>query len=206
MHLMRRSLSRSNWCLWWVSVFGVLHGICLCKCSCVWEGAHTYMCKPEIIIRSLQLLLFVLKQGFTMELWLPWNSLCRPGWPWNYREPPASASRVLASTLFLEIRSLTELGAHKLDWRGSSCPTVPTPEHWDYRRALPHVDFPMGAGDLNPSRPAYSAGILLGHQPSRFDSNVLFTEKSVRSKSVYKPRGKSSQRRKGASEAPENTP
>ena len=35
-----------------------------------------------------------LRQGFSVQSWLSWNSLCRPGWL-ELRNPPASASQVL---------------------------------------------------------------------------------------------------------------
>lgn len=31
------------------------------------------------------------RQGFSVALTV-WNLLCRPGWPWIYRDPPSSAS------------------------------------------------------------------------------------------------------------------
>jgi hypothetical protein len=35
------------------------------------------------------------RQGFSVYRWLSWNLLCRPGWPWIHRDPPASVSWVL---------------------------------------------------------------------------------------------------------------
>ncbi|EGW14713.1 hypothetical protein I79_019557 [Cricetulus griseus] len=36
------------------------------------------------------------RQGFSVLLWsLSWNLICRPGWPQNHRDLPASASQVL---------------------------------------------------------------------------------------------------------------
>jgi len=43
------------------------------------------------------ILLVILSQGHTMQPWLSWNSLCRPGCPQNHRDSPASASLVLGS-------------------------------------------------------------------------------------------------------------
>jgi hypothetical protein len=34
-------------------------------------------------------------QGFFVEPWLSWNSLCRAGWPQTYRDLPASPYQVL---------------------------------------------------------------------------------------------------------------
>lgn len=36
-------------------------------------------------------------QNFSLYPWLFWNSHCRAGWPWLYRDLPVSASQVLVS-------------------------------------------------------------------------------------------------------------
>jgi hypothetical protein len=41
------------------------------------------------------LFLCLLSQGYSVQPWLSWNSLCRLVWPWTHRDPPASASWVL---------------------------------------------------------------------------------------------------------------
>lgn len=57
--------------------------------ACGWEHA---------LFRFLYLDSFlVLRQGLSAQLWLPWNSLWRSGWPWTRRILPWSASRVLGS-------------------------------------------------------------------------------------------------------------
>ena len=48
---------------------------------------------------SLQSVSFVLflREGLALQLWLAWNSLCRPSWPPTNRDLPASTSSLLGS-------------------------------------------------------------------------------------------------------------
>jgi hypothetical protein len=41
-----------------------------------------------------------LKMDTTMELWLAWNFLCRPGLPQTHRDPPAFTSQVLGLKMY----------------------------------------------------------------------------------------------------------
>lgn len=49
---------------------------------------------------STSTLVWFFKTGFlcVTESWLPWNSLCRSGWPQTHRNPPPSASQVVGPT------------------------------------------------------------------------------------------------------------
>ena len=49
---------------------------------------------------------WVFQDGFSVHLWLSWNSLCRPGWPQTHRDPPASVS------LSAEIKGVRHHPAH----------------------------------------------------------------------------------------------
>jgi hypothetical protein len=35
------------------------------------------------------------RQGFFVQVWLSWNLICRPSWPWTLKDLPASTSLVL---------------------------------------------------------------------------------------------------------------
>ena len=63
-----------------------------------------------------------LRQGFSVQLWLSWNSLSRPGWPHTHRDPPASASWVLGlkayiTTVQLLLFALVRRICLRLKWR-----------------------------------------------------------------------------------------
>lgn len=48
---------------------------------------------------------FVLRHDLTMAPWLAWNSLCRIGWLWTYRDPPVSGSLRLKNCCLLVFNS-----------------------------------------------------------------------------------------------------
>ena len=51
-----------------------------------------WLCWIHLCACGFFLFLFLLRQDFSVYLWLSWNSLCRRGWPWTHRDQPASAS------------------------------------------------------------------------------------------------------------------
>jgi hypothetical protein len=53
------------------------------------------------------------KQSYSEQPWLSWNSLCRPDWSSNHRDPPASASAAAAAS-----PSASVLGLKKWEWVG----------------------------------------------------------------------------------------
>lgn len=51
--------------------------------------------RSNFISTGFCFVLFVLRQYFSMEPWLPWNYIDRRGWPQTHRNSPASVSQVL---------------------------------------------------------------------------------------------------------------
>lgn len=73
-----RCVSRP-WAAWQVPLLAMLFTHCVQK-----RGQQLYReWYPFVILCSLFVYLFFLRQEFTMLLWLAWNLLCRLGWPWN---------------------------------------------------------------------------------------------------------------------------
>ena len=72
-----------------------------------WDPRVLQGCKNavtlKIIITLLQycvivvivIILIILRQDLTMQPWLAWNSLCKPGCLRTHQDPPTSASQVL---------------------------------------------------------------------------------------------------------------
>ena len=45
---------------------------------------------------SVMFCFILLRQVLLTELWLLWNLLCRPGWPWTRRDLPDTTSQMMA--------------------------------------------------------------------------------------------------------------
>lgn len=65
-------------------------------CVCIWG-----------LLNIFKVCLFIWV-GFTVKLWLPWNSFCRPSWPWTHKDLPvcllnAGMKRVCATPTYLYV-------------------------------------------------------------------------------------------------------
>jgi hypothetical protein len=62
-------------------------GNCVCNsCALSW----IFLLQDSLRLVYFILLYFIyffgfLRQGFSVQPWLSWNSLCRPGWPWTQK-------------------------------------------------------------------------------------------------------------------------
>ena len=61
-------------------------------CPCVSHFLGSWTGKISLLLFFF--FFFFLRQGFSVWLWLSWNSICRPGWPWSQK----SACLCLPST------------------------------------------------------------------------------------------------------------
>lgn len=66
-----------------------------------WEGCEVTF-KGQTASQEACLLLFwgVFFLWSWVLLWLSWTWLCRPGWSWSHRDPPASTSYELGSKVY----------------------------------------------------------------------------------------------------------
>jgi hypothetical protein len=84
-----------------------------------------------------------------MYSWLSWNSICRLGCPWMYRDPPASASQ--SQMLWLRARVLTQS-------------SQPSSMIIDLTACTPGVDVQPVLHELVSYNPG--TGIILGSSPN----------------------------------------
>lgn len=45
----------------------------------------------------------ILRQGFSVQLWLSWNLLCRLSWPWTHRDPLCLGLKACTTTIWLRV-------------------------------------------------------------------------------------------------------
>jgi hypothetical protein len=62
-----------------------------CRCR---AGLHCGQRTSNTLFNRFHSFFSPQRQGFSVQLWLSWNSLCRPGWS-TTQKSPASTSRVL---------------------------------------------------------------------------------------------------------------
>jgi hypothetical protein len=53
-----------------------------------------------------------LRQGFSVESWLSWNSLCRPGWPRTQKSASRVLSPVFSYAFFIRVLEAVVLLIH----------------------------------------------------------------------------------------------
>lgn len=84
---------------WFAHLKLIWFGFWFCCCCCFRNNLPYCLLKERGLI-FVVLFLYFSRQHFFVWPWLPWKSVCRPGWPRTHRDPPSSAYHPPPSSIF----------------------------------------------------------------------------------------------------------